>query len=551
MRRNGLAALLPHSIDRINNYGMPVTLKFQSSGMVPGNVGPAKMQGGSLTVGRGPANDMVLPDPDRLLSKNHFVIEDHNGNVVIVDLSTNGTFLNYSKIPLGNSPTPLNDGDVLELGNYELIVEIKSDTPSMGDLIAPPLEEGGISHGSADRAPDPMELLDAPTPGGGDFLDDLLGPETPTGPSQLNPADPIDDLLPPMGEDEDPFFNQPSDGREGTGASIPMHGASAHDSFRPQGTGGGGNLIPDDWDDMLEGVGQPEPAPPPPSPPPPSPQPATTPQPEAAPPQRRTPPVLPPEAGQERTILPPGMGGDEPAPAQPPGMGIEEPAPPPPAPPRQAEIEPAPQPKAPAAATAPPSEEERDMAMAFIKGMGAEEANIKPELMASTMARMGRVMKTLVTGLREILMTRTSIKSEFRIEQTMISAGGNNPLKFSISPEQAIETMVQPTSKGYLSAESAVEEALHDIKAHEIAMVTGMEAALKGVLRKLDPEELAGQIESKGGLGSMFKGKKARYWEVYEKMYADISDQAENDFHDLFSREFARAYKNQLDKLKK
>ena len=191
------------------------------------------------------------------------------------------------------------------------------------------------------------------------------------------------------------------------------------------------------------------------------------------------------------------------------------------------------------------------MAMAFIKGMGAEEANIKPEDMASTMARMGRVMKTLVTGLREILMTRTSIKSEFRIEQTMISAGGNNPLKFSISPEQAIETMVQPTSKGYLSAESAVEEALHDIKAHEIAMVTGMEAALKGVLRKLDPEELAGQIESKGGLGSMFKGKKARYWEVYEKMYADISDQAENDFHDLFSREFARAYKNQLDKLKK
>jgi type VI secretion system protein ImpI/type VI secretion system protein len=48
----------------------------------------------------------------------------------------------------------------------------------------------------------------------------------------------------------------------------------------------------------------------------------------------------------------------------------------------------------------------------------------------------------------------------------------------------------------------------------------------------------------------MFKGKKARYWEVYEKMYAQISDQAENDFHELFSREFARAYKEQLEKLK-
>ena len=77
-----------------------------------------------------------------------------------------------------------------------------------------------------------------------------------------------------------------------------------------------------------------------------------------------------------------------------------------------------------------------------------------------------------------------------------------------------------------------------------------MEAALKGVLRKLDPEQLAGKIETSNAFGSLWKGKKARYWEVYEKLYAEISDQAENDFHDLFSREFARAYKDQLEKLK-
>ncbi|MEC7258194.1 MAG: type VI secretion system-associated FHA domain protein, partial [Pseudomonadota bacterium] len=57
-------------------------------------------------------------------------------------------------------------------------------------------------------------------------------------------------------------------------------------------------------------------------------------------------------------------------------------------------------------------------------------------------------------------------------------------------------------------------------------------------------------IETSSAFGSLWKGKKARYWEVYEKLYAEISDQAENDFHDLFSREFARAYKAQLDKLK-
>ena len=52
------------------------------------------------------------------------------------------------------------------------------------------------------------------------------------------------------------------------------------------------------------------------------------------------------------------------------------------------------------------------------------------------------------------------------------------------------------------------------------------------------------------GLGSLLKGKKVRYWEVYQDMYAQISDQAENDFHELFAREFARAYQEQLDKLR-
>ena len=459
---------------------MGVTLKFQSSGTVPGNARPVTMQGGSLTVGRGPANDLVLPDPDRTLSKSHFVIEDHNGNVVVVDLSTNGTFLNYSKIPLGRTPTPLNSGDVLGLGPYELVVEISQ--PGRGDAIAPPAAQDPLSPGQAERAPDPLDLLDDAGPGG-DFLDNLLGPEKPTGPSQFKPADPIDELLPPLDE-EAPFFGRPDDGRGGQGASQPAHNPSTQDSFRPQATGGQ-NLIPDDWDDLFEGIED-----------------------SAAAAHPAAPQPAPPEADA-----------------------------PPPTP-------------APAPAPAEASARDRDLAAAFLKGAGAAEVQIDEADLPNTMARMGRVMRTLVTGLREILMTRTSIKSEFRIEQTMISAGGNNPLKFSISPDQAIEAMIRPTTKGYLSPESAAEQALQDIKAHEVAMVAGMEAALKGVLKKLDPKELEGKIEAKGAFGSLLKGKKARYWEVYEKIYADISDQAENDFHDLFSREFARAYKEQLDRLK-
>ncbi|PCJ07738.1 MAG: type VI secretion system-associated FHA domain protein TagH [Rhodobacteraceae bacterium] len=481
---------------------MAVTLKFQSSGTIPGDAAPVPMRGPSLTVGRGDSNDLVLPDPDQMLSRHHCVIEDHNGNVVVVDLSSNGTFLNYSKIPLGRTPTPLNNGDVLCVGNYEMVVEIRNELAEVGDMIAAPAAQAPVSHGMAENAPDPLKLLDDVGPGG-DFLDDLLGTPTPTGPSLINPVDPIDDLLPPMGEEEDPFFQKPVDGREGEGASLPSHNPSAQDAFAPQ-VAQPSAAIPDDWDDdFLSGVDD-----------------ETAVEPEQT----------PATAAPEQTAPAP--------PPEPPVAPVEHPP---------AEVVSATEPE-----QAPPDGVEQGEAIqVFLGGLGIEDLQLDAEEQQNTLARMGRVMRTLITGLREILMTRASIKSEFRIEQTMISAGGNNPLKFSITPEQAIEAMVRPATKGYLSPESAAEQALNDIKAHEVAMMTGMEAALKGVLARLDPKVLEAQIQDKGGISGLLKGKKARYWDVYEQLYSEISDQAENDFHDLFSREFARAYKQQLDRLKK
>lgn len=490
---------------------MTVTLKFQSSGMVPGDGRPVQMRGGSLTVGRGQGNDLVLPDPDRMLSKSHFVIEDHNGKIVIVDFSTNGTFLNYSKAPLGRTPTVLNNGDVLSAGGYELVVEIGRDLPDLDDLIPRKAEPSGLSHGNADNAPDPLAMLDDLGPGG-DFLDDLLGSEGgPTGPKGINATDPIDELLPPLGEEEDPFFQKPKDGREGHGASLPMHNPSVTDSFSPAGKSSPG-LIPDDWDDFLAPTDDEIPA--------------KDETPAPAPPLPEEDPV---DSAPSPTSVALQPSADDP-------IAPSEPTPPP--------IAPGPPPEAPVASG------DQSAARAFITALDVEDLVIDDADLERTMTRMGRVMRTMIVGLREILMTRTSIKSEFRIDQTMIASGGNNPLKFSLSEDDAVTALVKPKAKGYLSSETATEQALDDIKAHEIAMVTGMEAAIKGVLAKLDPDVLAGQIETSTAIGSMFKGKKARYWEVYEKMYAQISDQAENDFHELFSREFARAYKEQLEKLK-
>ena len=445
----------------------------------------AKMTGDRLTVGRSTENDLVLPDPEKYLSKRHCVLERRGHDYVLLDTSTNGTFLNYGSERLDRAPAPLSQGDVILIGQFELVVDIKATLLEPPAAELPPLEEaqGPITANHAIRpgpAPlDPMEEAgDA-----GDFLNDLLGE-----PAASSPADPA--RLP--------------------GASLPDHAPATSAHFAPPRASG--QLIPDDWEDSLiaplpTGGAAPSPAPSPArSAPPPPPM-----MPQSAPAHPAQPPALPDAA--PLATLPPSS----PAPT----------------------------------AQAAHSGGAQDAALlrAFLNGAGASHLALSPQEAEEVMARAGRIMAATIEGLRDILMTRAALKSEMRVNRTMIQAEANNPLKFSISKEQAVEAMLKPSSPGYQDPEAAVNEVLRDIKAHEVATMTGMEAALRDLLAQLGPDRLSERIEQNSGLASRIGSKKARYWDAYEAHYADIARATENDFQSTFGKEFSRAYEDQIKKL--
>lgn len=483
---------------------MAVILHFQSTGTIPGNAQPFRMTGASMTAGRSDQNDLVLPDPDKVISGRHCAIEDHGGNIVVIDFSTNGTFLNYNKAALGPTPTPLNDGDILSIGTYELQVEISAAKPA-GVSSQPAPHSAG--------APHMMDILDDAS-GGDDFLDDLLGPSAPIEGHQSVIRDQIGDdgLMPPM--DDDDLMEPRHDENQGQGASISEHSSSLEDVISTPAPAT--SAIPDDWDlgDLSPSAGAPSAA-------------HLDPFAEG--------PISPPTP--DIPVVP--LAAEE-IPVETPSPVVAQP---------RVEIslsaQPEPSPSIPSGAGGGDR-----AARAFLKALGEGDLSCADSDLEETMERLGTVMRTMILGVREILMTRATIKSEFRINQTMISAGGNNPLKFSVSPEQAIESMVKPTTKGYMDSVAASEQALTDIKVHEVATMTGMEAALKGVLAKMDPNSLIKLIESDRGFRSPLTSKKARYWDGFEHKYQEIVDQAENDFQDLFSNEFAKAYQDQLDRLK-
>lgn len=563
---------------------MAVTLRFQSTGAVPGDGAPIVMRGPSLTIGRGPENDVVLPDPDRMISKNHCTIEDQGGDVVVIDFSTNGTFLNYGKTPLGRVPSPLNDGDVLSMGSYELVVHITSARADPMRDLAAPVDDGPVSHGRADNAHDVMDLLTDHSSKKTDFLDDLMGGAT-RGHQSVQREDPIDELdLPHLRDAEDPILGRVPDPLDDfVGGSDRYNSPSLNDGYSAAARKP--NVIPDDWDeDFLSPSPKPArrappsddpfaPAPaarPAPALPPdafddlvpqaPAPQPVAAPLPTASvvprPPKPRSdaaggevasPFAAPVPGGRVSSVVPPPPAATPPASVPPPAQPqAAAPAPAKPAAPQRGSLAAA-APKAAPAATAALTHS--DGVRAFFEGAGAEDLNIPEAELPATMARLGMVVRILIEGMREILMTRAEIKGEFRMERTQINAGGNNPLKFALSPEHAVEMILRPKARGYMDAATAVREALNDIKAHEVAMVTGMEAAIKDVLARLDPVVLSERV-SGGAFGGLLGGKKARMWEEYERLYGTIAGEAENDFHEFFAKAFSKAYQDQLGKLK-
>ena len=77
------------------------------------------------TIGRGTDNEWILPDPERYLSGKHARVDFRAGAYILVDTSSNGTYVNGAQVPLGKyHDYALKDGDYVRLGEYELLVSI-------------------------------------------------------------------------------------------------------------------------------------------------------------------------------------------------------------------------------------------------------------------------------------------------------------------------------------------------------------------------------------------------------------------------------------------
>ncbi len=135
---------------------------------------PILLLGGPVSVGRRDDNGWVLPDSTASVSRKHATVEERNGIWLLLDESANGTLHNGQLVGRGNA-RPLAVGDMIKIGDYEIVVEPAPDTGGgPGIPMTPPVQPLADPYGVADLAR-------------GDFG---APPPPPSGPSPFDPPPP-------------------------------------------------------------------------------------------------------------------------------------------------------------------------------------------------------------------------------------------------------------------------------------------------------------------------------------------------------------------------
>ncbi|MBV9554390.1 MAG: type VI secretion system-associated FHA domain protein TagH [Alphaproteobacteria bacterium] len=395
---------------------MPLSLNMLRC---PASVRPQSrtVEGGEFAIGRGPGNDWVLPDPERFLSKRHCVLACHSGGWKVIDHSTNGTYVNRERAPIGRGHVhPLKDGDRLHMGTYEIEIRMIDDTM--------------VTHHRGSRAahaPEPVTQGAMATTRTG--LDNSL--PTRTGLESTTGTRPMTEMKLPV--DYDPLAPDPTIDGGLTGAAQRV-------------------TLPEDWDldtDLSNAV-------------------------------------------------------------------------------HAAAI----------AKHAPAPDLNHNLLAAFLQGAGLNE--VLPADSVAAMEALGAIFRQMIYGLRQVMIARARLKAKFRIEQTGIRSHGNNPLKFSASDDDALATLVGSARHGDKDAIDAVADALNDIRLHELATVSAMQAAVADLLAQLEPAKFWESGDT--GFNLVPAQRKARAWDAFEAQHDRLRKSLADGLDSAFGKAFARAY---------
>jgi len=181
--------------------------------------------------------------------------------------------------------------------------------------------------------------------------------------------------------------------------------------------------------------------------------------------------------------------------------------------------------------------------MALLQGLNLKELPANRTLDAELMRTLGAFLRTTVDGTLKLIAARATIKREVRANVTVIAPERNNPLKFSPDADVALQYLLGRNYPGFMGAQEAIDEAFADLLSHQLGVVSGMRSALSLVLERFDPKTITNNANTRGLIDSLLAmGRKARLWDAYKRYFENTREQAVDRFQEFFGTAFVEAY---------
>jgi type VI secretion system protein ImpI len=501
-------------------------------------------------IGRSAENDMVLPGVG--VHRHHATVRFINGVFFVEGVGTNGVAINDpDRVLPRNEPYPLRSGDKVFIDEYEVAVTASATAPAQVPVAAAASSAGGAGMQAGGSAREWGRSPEATGPGAGAAVGGGVGSRTPIAGSASDSAEDLDPLRKLTGSaPAQPRVQRPVE-------SSWNHSSSLQDHFTPPpvqaaspavvpATAASGNVIPENWDRTSFDRSKLQPPPPPPSSPTPTVRaPASAPlaHGSAGAGMASSHSAHAAQVGHAAPVAHAAQVGHGAHGAQNTASSGARPAQTSATPNTRA------MPQAPVQRAASPSSTTATSPFdwdAFLKAAGVDASRVPPE----TAAVMGDILRSVVQGLIEVLRARSEIKTEFRMPVTQVKVSENNPLKFAANADDAMGNLLGRRNPAYLPPQEAFEDALNDVRFHQLAMLAGVRAGFEHLMTRFDPAQLQETFDRQGKRGGLFSGK-GNYWERYAERYQELVSDRDETFRRLFGEEFARAYEQQLSVLKR
>ena len=547
------------------------------NGQAPAQALSADFDAAGGTIGRAGSNLLVLEDAERTVSRVHAQIVWRDGRYRLVDRGSNPALVNGTPLEPGQEIV-VADGDEVQIGGYQLRARVAQgehaghahhafeSTPGPANPDDPFADIFGAParHGNKDTDAAHTDAADTDT-----NLDDFFRSDRPASGFPT----PIGNPPPALADDFDLGLNDPAANRSidelfglGSNANASSGGARGMDYTSPVPSPVDAPLsernTAGNADPFAALTGALNPVVPP----------ATLPDRGSelhsafAPPRLRRAAQTPAEGASAAQTTPAPWDKPESLPQRSTAQSPTDPAlapwdidEPPASGPRQ-EPQEARVAREAAPQTRPPADTQA-LLQAFLRGLDAPAVQLDA-LTPAVMQQIGALLHEATQGTLDLLVARAITKRELHSEATMIVATGNNPLKFSPNVETALAHLLHPPTRGFMEGSAALRDAYEDLRAHQVGFVTGMRAALDGVFERFEPSRIEARFTRHSMLDALFaqraqragharRARRARCWDLFVEQYAQLSQEATDDFHALFGKAFVTAYEEQIERLKK